>query len=218
MPTPLAQLRHMRARRRALNRAFSVASEFAALEESCIPSYLHRNPVLAYGAWWRLFAAVRLGLSASTPGPVLDFGASAGELYHLLPADTEYCFVEHDERLAQALDEAVPAARRLGLETLPEARFATVFALDSLEHNPYRVEILRRLRETLDPQGVLVVSGPTETVLYRLGRRAAGFRGHGHEADIYAIEDEISHLFQRRKLISGPFGLPLFRISVWGKI
>jgi hypothetical protein len=217
MTRPGAQLRHIRARRRALRDSFSVAAQFAALEESCVPSYLHPNPLLAYAAWWRLLTAARLAASAARPGPVLDFGASVGELYHLLPGAPEYGFIEGDELLAGALRDHVPGARALRLENLPEAGFATIFALDSLEHNARRETILGHLERALEANGALVVSGPTENFLYRLGRRLAGFRGHGHETDIHVIEAEIRSLFRLRTVVSGPFALPLFRVSLWEK-
>jgi hypothetical protein len=213
----LAPIRYVAARRRALRARFDVVRELEQLEESCIPSYLHRNPAAAAVAWWRLFAATRLYRNYATHGPVLDFGAACGELRPLLPPSVAYDFVEIDGALARALAELHPSATRRGLAELPAAHYAAVFALDSLEHNQDVPPILDRLVASLTPGGVLILSGPTENWLYRLGRRLAGFSGHYHVATIHDIEAAVAarlRLVRRRKV---PLGVPLFSLSAWAR-
>lgn len=205
----------VRRRREALGRRFDVVQAFAELEESCVPSYVHRNWAAALVAWSRLFAAAALYRRFGRAGPVLDFGASTGELRHVLGADAAYAYVEGNEALARALQDEFPDAARFDLDDLPPARFAAVFALDSLEHNHDVGAILDRLSAALAPDGVLILSGPTENALYRLGRRISGFTGEYHHATIYDIErlaaERLTALHRRRT----PFGLPLFSLSAW---
>lgn len=202
-------------RRSELRRRFDLSASFEALEESCVPSYLHSNPAAAAVAWWRLATAVRLYNRYAPSGPILDFGSASGELYHLLQTDEPYSFIEAKHVLAQALKDMVPRATEQTLASLPENTYAAVFALDALEHNDDVAPLLDRLVSGLDARGVLIISGPTENALYRLGRRIAGFGGHYHRTTISEIERLTAArltLVERRRV---PLGMPLFNVSVW---
>ncbi|MCB9686805.1 MAG: methyltransferase domain-containing protein [Alphaproteobacteria bacterium] len=210
------RLDHVRERRRALTASIDAFGQFETWEETCVPSYVHPNPAAAAVSWWRLFAAVSAAKAHTRWGPVLDFGASVGELAHVLPAEARpYWFIEQEEPAAKVLASMVPDAVRTTLEEAPEGRFAAVFALDSLEHNPNYGELLDALRPKLAPSGILVLSGPTENALYRLGRRIAGFDSHYHETNIHAIEERAASTYERVAVHTVPIGVPLFRISVW---
>jgi SAM-dependent methyltransferase len=211
----IAVVAHIRTRRRLLAQRFDVARQMSAIEETCIPSYLHPNLAAAGVAWARLFAAARLYRRFAPPGPVLDFGAASGELAHVLPAGMPYEFVEADEAMARSLLDANPRAVRHRLDALAPGRYAAIFALDSLEHNDDVGAILDRLRPALRPDGVLILSGPTENALYRLGRRIAGFSGAYHKTTIRHIERDTAArlaLVSRRTV---PPGVPLFSVSCW---
>lgn len=204
-------------RRRELLKTFDVKACFEEIEETCVPSYAHPNLAAAGVAWLRPIIAARLWRRWASAGPILDFGAASGELYHFLDNVEGYNFVEAEERLAETLPRFVPGARRRTLEDLDNDSFATVFCLDSLEHNDDFAELLERLARTIKPGGVMILSGPTENALYRLGRRIAGFDGHYHTTTIHHIEQAASRhlsLLDRRK---APFGVPLFSISAWRK-
>jgi len=213
------QIGHIRGRRAALRRAIDVAGDFAAWEESCVPSYCHPNPLAAYVSWTRLFRAAALAESCRPgPGRVLDFGASVGELGRLVPAPpAAYEFVEQDEGPARYLAAELPEALRRTLDSAPDGAYDWVFAVDALEHNEDYPALLRRLAAKLAPGGILVLSGPTENALYRLGRRIAGFEGHYHVTTIYDIEAAAArHLRRRARATILPL-LPLFRLSVWSR-
>ena len=211
-----AELLRIRGRRAALRAEFDIARDFRELEESCVPSYCHPNPLAAAISWFRLLIARALYLSTGAGVPVLDFGASTGELFHLLPGDGSYHFVEGSDALARTLSRAIPAAKRERLDALPRAYFEVVFALDSLEHNDDAPEIIDELIASLRIGGRLIVSGPTENLAYRLGRRIAGFGAHcHHRTTIYEIERALSERLEPIERRSLPRGLPLFRISTW---
>lgn len=210
------RLRHVRRRRAALRAAIDVDRAFETWEETCVPSYVHPNRAAAFVSWWRLFAAVDLAARHTTWGPVLDFGASVGELGHLLPERARpYWVVEQEEAAAQLLLRNHPDARRTTLDEAPDGHFAAVFALDSLEHNTDYAELLDRLHPKLARDGVLVLSGPTESALYRFGRRIAGFDAHYHETNIHAIEAESARRYRSLERRSLPPAAPLFRLSAW---
>ena len=78
-------------------------------------------------------------------------------------------------------------------------------------------ELLGQLATKIKPGGVMILSGPTENALYRLGRKIAGFDGHYHTTTIHHIELAAAQhmsLLERRR---APFGVPLFSISAWRK-
>lgn len=183
-----------------------------------VPAYCHANLLAAGVSWWRLLAARTLSGDVAARGPLLDFGASTGELYHLLGGPDAYHFVEQNELVAGHLTRAVPAARRLRLEELPPARFGTIFALDALEHDAEPEASAERLAAALAQGGLLVVSGPTESALYRLGRRIAGFRGHYHQRSVYDVERILAEHLRRRARADVPPLLPLFRLSSWTRL
>ena len=206
----------VKSRRAALRGQFDVRREFETLEESCVPSYVHANPLAAWTAWSRLTAAARLYERLAPDGPVLDFGSATGELRQVLaPVRGDYHFVEQNEVLVAALQRNIPAARRVTAGDLGANRFAAVFALDSLEHNDDIGPILEAIARSLRPDGLFILSGPTENALYRLGRRLSGFDGHYHVQTIYDIERQAQARFERSARSLQPAGLPLFALSAW---
>ena len=163
------------------------------IEETCVPSYVHRNVLAAWVAWWRLFASEALYGKYAPMGGILDFGAATGELAYLLPCDRTYDFVETNANMARSCRSTRPESVRRSLESLPADHYAAVFALDSLEHNENVASIVDLLVESLRSGGVMIISGPTENRLYKLGRRIAGFSGHYHKTTIYDIEEDCSY-------------------------
>jgi 2-polyprenyl-3-methyl-5-hydroxy-6-metoxy-1,4-benzoquinol methylase len=211
----LRRIQHMRQRRRALSQELDVWRRFDVWEESCVPSYCHSNWLAAFISWQRLFKAVELARRYGRPGPVLDFGASVGELGQLLSHDVDYHYIEQDDAPATYLQRALPHAVRRTLEGAPENAYAVVFALDALEHNENYPDLLAILASKLSKDGVLILSGPTENLLYRLGRKIAGFNAHYHVTNINLIEDAAASRLVVKKRRTVPFGVPLFRLSVW---
>jgi len=190
---------------------------FADWEESCVPSYCHPNPLAAAVSWMRIFEAAKLaGKVQPAPGRVLDFGSSVGEIGHIV-ADLEarYDYIEQSDRASQFLQSRLPDARRTTLIEAPDRSYDWVLAIDALEHNDNYARLLEELAEKVANGGVLVLSGPTENRLYRLGRRIAGFSGAYHKTTIYQIEQAAEsrlRLLHRTTILPG---FPLFRISAW---
>lgn len=212
----ISKLTHACKRRQELRRAIDVESAFAQWEESCVPSYLHPNLLAAYVSWKRLFVAARLANDLIRhPRRVLDFGSSVGELSHILNYDGEYEFVEIEDASANFLLSQNNRARRMKLEETTVDTYDVVFAIDSLEHNKDYGDLLKVLARRLAPGGILVLSGPTESALYRLGRRIAGFQGDYHYTTIFDIEREAKRDLDMVAKRTVPFGIPLFRITAW---
>lgn len=189
-------------------------------DESALPSYTHPNRLMAWLFWRRV--RVALTLAAPKRGEsVLDFGCGGGTTFRRL-ADCG-CRITGCDVVTHAL--AAEVCRRLGVEARlvaglgeidPRETFDIILALDVLEHVEDLNGTLGRLTRFLGSRGRLVVSGPTENLLYRIGRRFAGFSGHYHIRDIHVIEAALRGLgFRRERLIRLYPGVSFFRISRW---
>lgn len=212
----MGSLAHVSQRRKALGDAITYRSDFELWEESCVPSYCHPNWVAAFVSWRRLFVATRMARSIKPDASrILDFGSSVGELGHLLPKGVRYDFIESHEPAARFLQEQLPNSSRTTLEESSDGAYDQIFAIDSLEHNENYRDLLSRLVAKLAPGGVLILSGPTENLLYRLGRRIAGFEGHYHETDIHEIERAASEILVRRAVRRIFPVMTFFRVTVW---
>jgi SAM-dependent methyltransferase len=213
---PISKLRHVHARRRQLTQDLRLGVDFELWEETCVPSYCHGNLAAAYMSWWRLYAAVGLARRHANWDAVLDFGAAIGELRRLLPTNIGgYDFIEENDVAARYLAEQITDAQRTTLESAAAQTYSCIFALDSLEHNTDYAALLMQLASKLKPDGVLIISGPSESALYRLGRKIAGFDAHYHETNIFAIEAVAKAELELVDVRSLPPLFPLFRISVW---
>jgi 2-polyprenyl-3-methyl-5-hydroxy-6-metoxy-1,4-benzoquinol methylase len=204
-------------RRDVLRRSINIEKAFEQWAETCVPSYCHPNPAAAYVSWMRIFAASEIARECMPAklGRVLDFGASVGELSHLLGDADRYEFIEQDDTASSFLMKQNPDAVRQTLQDAPRDAYDAVFAIDSLEHNENFAELLGELAQLIVPGGVLVLSGPTENALYKLGRRIAGFEGDYHFTTIYDIEKAASEHLEPVRTRVLPIGIPLFRITAW---
>lgn len=199
--------------------ALSAKANRSELDECGIPSYMHRIPLMSWLFWQRVTTA--LAICGDLHGKsVLDFGCGAGVLFRYLRDNNcrvAACDNEYDQialSVAQTLNMEVSVSR--DLSSFRGRHFDVIFALDVLEHVEDLPGILADLLELSAKQTRLVVSGPTENFLYKLGRWLAGFSGHYHRRDIYDVESGLKstgfHLITMRTLYPP---VPLFRVSSW---
>jgi predicted SAM-dependent methyltransferase len=81
-----------------------------------------------------------------------------------------------------------------------------IYALDCLEHVEAAelVQLAVSFATVLRSGGRLVVSGPTETFAYRLGRLVAGFKNEYHHRNIRTIDAELRRTWRRETLTRLP--------------
>ena len=211
----MKQLGYLLRRRKYISSRLDVQKHFEDWEETCVPSYVHRNILAAYVSWQRLFAAKKLAFDVTKPTRVLDFGAGIGEIKKLLPQDVEYLYIEEEDVASQWIKKEYPDAVQITLDNPQDIKFDAIFALDSLEHNENYPELVDKLTDMLTNDGVLIISGPTENFLYRFGRRLAGFSGHYHHTTIHQINHYVDSKMTLLKRKRVPFGLSLFVLSCW---
>ncbi len=168
------------------------------IDETAIRVYLMRNRLVRYLFDRRLDVAAAF-LEQIHPAAILDFGCGPGMFFPscCLPGRRVY-----------ATDFALDYARALVAEyqfpidlvpatewrhVVPDRSLDAVVALDSLEHNDDIGGLLEAFRTKLRPAGHLIVSGPTENILYRAGRRISGIatRGEYHRQTIRTIAPQV---------------------------
>lgn len=188
-------------------------------DEMALPSYTHPNPAMSWLFWQRLRAAFDLAGDLAGAS-VLDFGCGGGATFRQL--QRLGCRITGVDPFAFDLASEVsrrlriPASLHRSLEELPSQRFDVIFALDVLEHLDDLDSDLKRILGFAGPGTALIVSGPTENLFYRLGRRLAGFSGHYHVRNIYDIESSLAALgLARSGLRTLYHPVPLFRLSRW---
>lgn len=168
-----------------------------------IPSYLHRNPLLRSMAWWRVgLLAKRLARSAQRFGGrelrVVDFGCGSGVLFaDARKVAREVIGVDQVLAAAQLLvarrgyDNVVLLTPEEAASQIQPDSVDIILAGEVLEHIEPLDETLARFKRWLRRDGELLVTLPTESALYRMGRRLAGFDGHYHHANAASITTDL---------------------------
>ena len=187
-------------------------------DEAALPSYTHSNKLMSFLFWKRVETALALAGDLKKRS-VLDFGCGGGVTFRHL-ADYECGITGCDNQFHEIAENI---CRRLDINALIvedlfelDNKYDIIFALDVLEHIEELEKYLQKIKTLMRPDGRLIVSGPTENFLYRIGRKLAGFSGHYHLRNIYTIENKLEKTGLRRirvKLLYFP--TTLFRVSCW---
>jgi 2-polyprenyl-3-methyl-5-hydroxy-6-metoxy-1,4-benzoquinol methylase len=188
-------------------------------DEQALPAYSHRNRLMRWLFWQRLRRVV-LYLERKAPegARILDFGCGVGMLLPLLAwRGFQVTGVDLDIRHTQSFLDAfhisgVTVLPASNLNELTGGQFDVITALDVLEHVPDLDGTVVRLGSLLKPGGKLIVCGPTENALYRLGRRLAGFSGAYHLRNIEDIRQAVEKYSPTMSLGTIYPWLPLFKL------
>lgn len=188
-------------------------------DEMAIPSHLHWNPLVRW-LMWRRYEVVD-DLAAIAPGErVLEFGCGLGLFLPALAARASAVYaVERFPAFARTLvaERGLAVTFLDAVDDAPDASLDVIVAADVMEHLDAPRAWAALFRRKLRAGGRLVVSGPTETPIYRLGRVAAGFAGKGdyHHTNIDRLRGDIAAEGFRLAAWRGlPFAVPprLFKV------
>lgn len=186
-----------------------------------IVSYTRGTTLSRYVFWGKLELVARC-IRLSKGRTALDFGCGAGVVLPTLSRYNELVYAT-DLHLGIARDvidwiqlDNVQLIEPENLSEIPNGTLDTIVAANVLEHVDELRMTLDEMRKLLRPDGVLIVSGPTEKFLYRLGRRIIGFSGKYHHRDVNSVFDMVvSAGFRIMQLhyypLSGP--LCLYKIA-----
>jgi 2-polyprenyl-3-methyl-5-hydroxy-6-metoxy-1,4-benzoquinol methylase len=196
-------------------------SESGRLDEAAFPAYSHPNPFINWLFWQRLRKTMETIERGAPYQRVLDFGCGSGVLLPFL-ANIASNVIALDidlipfERMKAQIDFPsnieVHDTRLFPLDQLPAASFDIITALDVLEHVDDLSGTLKNILRLLRPGGRLIVSGPTENIFYKLGRRVAGreYTGDYHERGIAEIKHQLASLAHIEQIAVLYPPMPLF--------
>jgi len=220
-----AEFQNYKARYRSAIREVLRESERGRLDEAGFPAYSHPNPLINWLFWQRLRIAMNYIEKHGPYDKVLDFGCGSGVMLSflathsrqvtaididLVPLDRVKKYIPLAENV-QVLD-----ANHVAISGMTPESFDLINALDVLEHVDDLRGTLSELLNLLKPGGRLVVSGPTENILYRIGRRLAGpeYSGEYHERGIDEIKRELNSRTRVEQIATLYWPIPLFEVFV----
>lgn len=198
-------------------------AEKGRLDEAAFPAYSHRNPVINWLFWQRLRKVMEYIQSPTQYTNILDFGCGSGVMLpYLSSISTQVTAMDVDLLPIQSVQKYIPLAKNVDVKdatktaitNLPANSFDLIIALDVLEHVHDLPRTLNELLAVLKPNGQLIVSGPTENILYKLGRKVAGpeYSGAYHERGIAEIKNELLKKTTLQHIATLYWPFPLFEI------
>jgi len=195
------------------------------LVEAAFCAYADPNPLIRFLFWRRLWVTIGFLQSQGPYEAVLDFGCGSGVTLPLL-ADFSNRAVGIDinlepyralsEHFSFADDVEIYETKQCPLPSFEDDTFNVVVALDVLEHVESLEDTLRQLCRITSKGGVIIVSGPTESLFYKIGRKIAGkeYTGDYHVRNIYDIRRTMKHFMEIKKLATLYYPFPLFEVYV----
>jgi 2-polyprenyl-3-methyl-5-hydroxy-6-metoxy-1,4-benzoquinol methylase len=214
-----------KARYRSAIRSVLRDAERGRLDEAGFPAYSHPNPLINWLFWQRLHTAINYIEKHAPYEKVLDFGCGSGVMLSFLAQHSQYVTaMDIDLIPLERVKKYIPLAENIqvldanqvSISQLAPKSFDLVNALDVLEHVADLPRTLSELLNLLKPGGRLVVSGPTENILYQIGRKLAGpeYSGEYHERGIAEIKRELSRFAQIQQIATLYWPIPLFEVFV----
>jgi 2-polyprenyl-3-methyl-5-hydroxy-6-metoxy-1,4-benzoquinol methylase len=175
--------------------------------------------------WQRLRTAMNDIESHAPYEKVLDFGCGSGVMLSFLARHSrQVTAMDIDLVPLERVKKHIPLfeniqvldANETSLKQLTPKSFDLINALDVLEHVGDLPRTLSDLLNLLKPGGRLLVSGPTENILYQIGRKLAGpeYSGEYHERGIAEIKQELRRLARVRQIATLYWAVPLFEVFV----
>lgn len=188
-------------------------AEKGKFDEQGVPAYTNPNPLMRWLFWQRVWHVIQKLERRSHPGAVLDFGAGLGVMLpYLMERASKVVVVDIDTCMLEVIAEEngwkdLTILNRLKQIEPGQQPFDVILALDVLEHVNDLPQVIGQLEGILSAEGRLYVSGPSENLWYRIGRKLAGYSGNYHYTNIHSILKEMEQHFTilDRKYLYPPF-------------
>jgi 2-polyprenyl-3-methyl-5-hydroxy-6-metoxy-1,4-benzoquinol methylase len=193
------------------------------LDEAAFPAYSHPNPLINWLFWQRLRVVMEYIQQAAPVERVLDFGCGSGVMLPFLAEiSKEVTALDIDLAPLEWVQRYIPLAPNVRVldanhNSIPDLQpqsYDFINALDVLEHVDDLPRTLADLLRLLKPGGRIIVSGPTENILYRLGRKVAGpeYSGAYHERGVAEIRALLGQQTAVKPIATLYWPMPLFDI------
>ena len=219
------EFQNYRARYRSAIREVLREAERGRLDEAGFPAYSHPNPLINWLFWQRLRTAMDYIEKQAPYERILDFGCGSGVMLSFLAKHSQHVTaIDIDLVPLERVKKFIPLAENIqvldanqvSISQLTPKSFHLINALDVLEHVDDLPRTLSELLNLLQPGGRLVISGPTENILYQIGRRLAGpeYSGEYHERGTAEIKRELNRMARVEKIATLYWPVPLFEVFV----
>ena len=194
------------------------------VDEQAGPAYFDGLALSRWIFWRRLKLALQ-EIPIYSEGTCVDFGCGFGLALPLLRErfdktigvdlvpDLARDFMRRWDATHGGHRNAVSITDSLDESVLAPGSVDFILALDVLEHFKSLEGILKQIHGLLKPNGEILITGPTENIAYRIGRKIVGFTGEYHHLTIYDVLREMSKTFEVRVIRRIPAALPLFLVA-----
>ena len=218
-----AQFNLYKQRYRKAIRSVLAEMEPGRLNENGFPAYSHENPLISWLFWKRIHTVMNYVEHGAPYQLVFDFGCGSGVMLPFLSEVSRRVVASDIDLLPlENVRKHIPLAANVQVHDAsgdPESQLRPasvdlILALDVLEHVKDLPDTLTRLLRLLKPHGQMIISGPTENILYRWGRKIAGpqFSGDYHERGVAEIQDSLDRLVKTKHIATLYWPAPLFEI------
>ena len=190
--------------------------------EAAFAAYAHKNPLIDFLFWERIKVAYTFTKKKPEIKNFLDFGCGSGILSYLLAKENynvTACDIEMEP--LRMVQKQISFPNNIKFyegdilnHNLCEKSFDMIFALDVLEHIEDLTPYLDLFEKLLTPNGIIIVSGPSENYLYKIGRKIAGkrFSGEYHTTNIRDIRKKFQAQWETKTIKKLFYPFVLFEI------
>lgn len=193
-------------------------------DSMAIPSFLHRNPLVRGLVWKRYEVMSEMG-GFTKDETVLEFGCGPG--FFLPELAARGCrilaldlYPQYARDLCRTM--GIHAEFPESVQVIQDGTVNAVIAAQVMEHIENPAEYCAGFRRILARNGRLLMSLPTENIMYKAGRLAAGFSGKGDyhvsglKSILYLVE---ASGFERKKAVTIPSPcIPLYKVYEFRKL
>lgn len=172
-----------------------------SIDEAALPAYAHNNFFIDKLFWDRLRIVEKYIKSnyenLEKDLHILDFGSGSGVMSYTLGSNGYKVYMTDIDKIpiqyVKKYTQFPSSVEWIDTDKLSNYRgvFDIIIALDVLEHVDSINDVLSQFKTLTKENGEVIISGPTENVFYRTGRRIAGrrFTGHYHKTTINDIKE-----------------------------
>lgn len=194
------------------------------LSEAALPAYAHKNFLIDYIFWKRLDVVSKfIDKQSNNKSSVLDFGCGTGVLsYELASKNHIVTAIDLNLKPIEILKNKIDYPDSIHFIQGDifvidfTKKYDFIVALDVLEHISIEElpKFIDKFKSLLNPNGHIIISGPTENTLYKIGRKIAGrdFTGDYHHTDISMIKKVFVNHLNVKTLARLIFPFVLFEI------